>query len=207
MKLIQPKIDKDNCYKVIDGQNHYLVSYDYGCYMLKDDQTRLEMRQSWKSLMDSLNARCLYVHPTWSKALGTRGYPIKESFSGYLESTCNVLHKQIQSFVETPELFRKHPSCYEPLVFAIEDGYGEIRPVLQGLCWIPNKEPTCAIDLGTYRNNHYEISWNTHNMVEVVNQKETEKLVFGWRIAKVCVTPIIKPILISSPSKKVEKSF
>lgn len=170
MKLIQPEIDRDNCYEVIDGQNHYLVSYDYGCYMLKDDQTRLEMRESWKSMMNNLNAKRLYVHPTWSKALGTRGYPIKDSFKGYLEATCDVLHKQIQSFVETPELFRKHPSCYEPLVFAIEDEYGKLHPVLQSLYYCTSsKEQPFTIDLGTYRNNHYDISWNNHNMVEVVN--------------------------------------
>lgn len=82
MKLITD-IDKKDCYEVIDGQNHYLVPFDYGCYAYKDVQKSEEERirgiSDWKQFCAECGVVKMIVPVPWLKVIGTRGKEIKES--------------------------------------------------------------------------------------------------------------------------------
>ncbi len=82
MKLIT-NIDKNDCYEVIDGQNHYLVPFDYGCYaykdIIKDENHRCSGIKEWKAFCAQYDVVKMIIPIPWLKFVGTRGKTIKDS--------------------------------------------------------------------------------------------------------------------------------
>lgn len=173
MKLITD-IDKKDCYEVVDGQNHYLVPFDYGCYAYKDIQKSEEERirgiSDWKQFCSECCVVKMIVPVPWLKVIGTRGKAIKETI---------------------PNLVREHMVLCDP--FCVVTSSGEYLVVSTHSDCI--KEPS-ILGLGEYNGFRYRLDGALTNYSFT---GDSHSHVMVWSSFK---EPILKPISITHKVEK-----
>lgn len=184
MKTIQPEVDKDNCYEVVDGQNHYLVSYDYGCYFIKDDATRIRCRDDWKKYVRDNHLTTIIITPHWhSKILGTRIHALKKCLDDAVKSL-----NTDESFKQVVFVGKTDEGLYSGFV------YSTFSPV-----------GSPSYDLGTHKGKHYAMSvgvdpcnsftigWGKSIPLKVGNRIHEIESPISIRHISIMVTDIVKP--------------
>lgn len=171
MKLITD-IDKNNCYEVVDGQNHYLVPFDYGCYAYKDIQRSEEERirgiSDWKQFCAELGVVKMISPIPWLKFTGTRGKTIKDSILKLSSAAMNLYHP-----------------------FCVQTRSGEYLVVSTAMNITGHKPSSHALYVGEYQGFRYRVEcYSTNYHLEGSN--------IDFAVVWHCVKePVLKPISIT----------